>query len=79
VDQLIPLLALQPGEVAVVAEIVGGSDWVDRLREMGLGVGVDVEMLQGGSPCIVRLNGHTLGLRSEDLATVLVRLREVPR
>jgi Fe2+ transport system protein FeoA len=70
------LTALRPGEVAVVVEIVGDSGFVNHLREVGFCVGVEVEMIQSGGACIVRLDGQKLCLRSDELASVLVTPRD---
>lgn len=71
--ELIPLTLLRPGQAGQVDQILGAGDVVHRLREMGLRDGSTVEMLRTGSPCIVRLDGQKLGLRSDELAGVLVR------
>jgi Fe2+ transport system protein FeoA len=69
---LLPLTALRVGEVARVVQVLGDSRCVDHLREVGLRVGVEVEMVQPGSPCIVRLDGQKLCLRADELALVMV-------
>jgi ferrous iron transport protein A len=68
----VPLQLLDAGQVAAVTEVVGHRDTVHRLHELGLRRGAEVEMIQPGSPCIVRLDGHRLCLRSDDLLNVLV-------
>jgi len=70
----IPLTLLKPGQKAQVDQVVGLSDLVHRLHEMGLRRGADVEMVRPGSPCIIRIDGSKLGLRSDDLTGVLVRV-----
>lgn len=72
--ELIPLTLLRPGQQARVDQVIGGGALVHRLQEMGLRGGVDVEMVRSGSPCIIRLDGHKLGVRSDELGGVLVRL-----
>ena len=64
---------LLAGQTAVVESILGASDEAHRLREIGLRDGATVEMIRPGNPCLVRLGGQKLGLRSEVLATILVR------
>ncbi len=76
VDCLLPLTALRVGETALVVRVLGDSRCVDHLREVGLRPGVEVEMVQPGSPCIVRLEGQKLCLRADELASVMVTLRE---
>jgi Fe2+ transport system protein FeoA len=73
----VPLQLLDAGQVAAVTDVVGQRDAVHRLHELGLRRGAEVEMIQPGSPCIVRLEGHRLCLRSDDLLNVLVT-PEVP-
>ncbi len=70
---MIPLRRLQEGSRAAVAEIVGRSEHVQRLKELGLRRGVQVEMVRTGTPCIVRLNGHKLCIRGTEVLNVLVR------
>lgn len=72
-NDLILLGLLAAGQTAVVESVLGASDDIHRLREIGLRDGVTVQMLQPGNPCLLRLDGHKLGVRSEALATVLVR------
>ena len=70
--ELIPLMLLRPGQSARVGQVLGIGDVVHRLREMGLRDGAEVEMVRNGSPCIIRLDGQKLGVRSDELAGVLV-------
>jgi Fe2+ transport system protein FeoA len=74
VDDLIPLEMLRPGQLAVVGEIVGQAEHVVRLEELGLRSGRAVEMVQAGSPCIIRVDGHKLCFRDGECFSVLVRL-----
>jgi ferrous iron transport protein A len=63
---------LQRGRRAQIAEIVGGEEQVQRIKELGLQPGVTLEMIRPGSPCIVRMQGHTLCIRGNELLNVLV-------
>jgi ferrous iron transport protein A len=72
----IPLSQLQRGEVAEIAQIVGAPDQVRRLEELGLRGGVRLEIVRGGSPCIVRVAGSTLCFRHDELVRVLVTPRK---
>jgi Fe2+ transport system protein FeoA len=45
---------------------------VKRLEEMGLREGTEVEMVQPGSPCIVRLGDVKLCFRETELIHVMV-------
>ena len=69
----VPLQLLDAGQIAAVTDIVGHRDTVHRLHELGLRRGAEVEMIQPGSPCIVRLEGNRLCLRADELLNVLVR------
>ena len=73
VTELIPLTLLRPGQSGMVDQVLGTGDLVHRLREMGLRRGAMVEMIRPGSPCMIRLDGHTLGIRSAELSGILVR------
>ncbi|MBX6314460.1 MAG: ferrous iron transport protein A [Isosphaeraceae bacterium] len=70
---LIPLSFLSPGQTASIAAVLGASDLVHRLREMGLRDGAEVQMIQPGRPCLIRLGNLRLGVRSDELTGVLVR------
>lgn len=71
---LIPLKRLSPGESCEVAEIVGDPQHTQRLFELGLAQGVQLEIVRQGNPCIVRFSGTKLCFRENELAQVLVRL-----
>jgi Fe2+ transport system protein FeoA len=73
VDELVPLGSLGRGQRGEINQLLGERNEVHRLEEMGLRSGVEVEMLQPGSPCIVRLDGHRLCFRMGDLFHILVR------
>lgn len=70
---LIPLRYLAPGQVALVDRICGQPEAVHRLEELGLRSGTEIEMVQSGSPCIIRVAGSKLCFRDCDLLSVLVR------
>ncbi len=70
---LIPLELLPTGHRALVDQVVGDADSIHRLNEMGLRNGIIVEMVQPGSPCIVKLMGNKLCIRDANLYQVLVR------
>ena len=70
----IPLTLLRSGERARIQQLAGQSELVRRMEEMGLRAGQQVEMLQAGSPCIIRLAEHKLCLRADELLTVLVEV-----
>ena len=72
-DDLIPLCQMRAGQTAEVGVVMGQPEAVHRLEEIGLRGGTKVEMLQPGSPCIIRLAGHKLCFRADELLSVLVR------
>jgi ferrous iron transport protein A len=72
---MLPLSALRPGQIAEVRQLVGPGVLVRRLEELGLAAGARIEMVRGGSPCIVRVGASKLCLRNGELLSVLVELR----
>ena len=72
---LIPLELLSAGEEGRIHDIDGSAEFVHRLEEMGLRVGVPVCMVQPGSPCILAVGNHRFSLRIEETASVLVEVR----
>jgi ferrous iron transport protein A len=73
-DTLLPLECLRPGECAEVADVSGEVGWVCRLAELGVRVGCRLEMLRGGSPCLIRVGDSRLSLRGEWDTQILVRV-----
>jgi ferrous iron transport protein A len=73
---LIPITQLRRGEAAEISQVLGSPEHVRRLEELGLRDGVSLEMVQGGSPCIVRVAGTTLCFRHDELLRVLVKPRK---
>ncbi|HWB00812.1 MAG TPA: FeoA family protein [Pirellulales bacterium] len=72
-NELVPLSVLRAGETAQIGMVLGSPDAVHRLEEIGLRGGTQIEMVQTGSPCIIRLDGQKLCFRSDELLSVLVR------
>ncbi len=72
VSQTLPLELLAAGEHGIVVEIDGSPELVVRLEEMGLHSGVQVYMVQTGSPCILEINHQRYSMRFDDSVTVLV-------
>ena len=70
---LIPLNLLATGQTANIDRVTGQPDQVHRLEELGLRGGATIEMVQSGSPCIVRLAGQKLCVRADELLSILVR------
>jgi len=71
--KLIPLHNLTTGQAARVGQLVGRPEHVQRLRELGLRDGMKIEMVQPGSPCIIRFSGNKLCFRRCDDFHVLVK------
>jgi Fe2+ transport system protein FeoA len=71
--ELIPLRCLRPGQTGEVGQVVGDPQQVHRLQELGLRQGTRVEMVQAGSPCIIRTAGSKLCFRQSETLGVLVR------
>ena len=70
----ISLDQLKGGACAVVRELRGGNDFVNRLASMGLSVGSQLEVLQnrGQGPVLVLVRGTRIGLgRGEALKILL--------
>jgi ferrous iron transport protein A len=72
----IPITQLRRGEVAEISKVVGSPEQVRRLEELGLRGGARLEIVRGGSPCIVRVAGATLCFRHDELLRVLVTPRK---
>ena len=72
-DGLIPLNRLKAGQSAQVTRIVGPLEHVHRLEEFGLRRGITIQMFRSGNPCIVRMAGNKVCLRSGKLLNVLVK------
>ena len=70
---LVPLSHLPAGHKAVVAAVLGGTEQVHRLHELGLHNGATVEMVRSGSPCILRLGSQKLCFRADEMVSVLVK------
>jgi Fe2+ transport system protein FeoA len=71
--ELIPLNRLAPGEGGRIDQLMGRPEQVQRLEELGLRGGQQIEMVQAGSPCIVRLDGQKICFRGGESLDVLVR------
>ena len=73
VNDLVPLDLIESGQWAEVAEVSGEPAWVGRLGELGVRTGTRLQVLQPGRPCILRIGGCRLSLRSDWDAQILVR------
>ncbi len=70
---LVPLTLLRAGQSGRVGAVLGAGGVVQRLREMGLRAGAVVEMIRSGSPCILKLDGQKICVRSDEMTGVLVQ------
>lgn len=70
---LIPLSQVAVGRRGEIGAVMGLPDSVQRLEELGLRVGAEVEMIQNGAPCIIKLAEQRLIFRGDELFSVLVR------
>jgi ferrous iron transport protein A len=72
-DTLLPLELLAAGDWADIVDVSGEPAWICRLAELGLRAGCRVQVLQPGSPCLLRIGGGRLSLRPERGLQILVR------
>jgi ferrous iron transport protein A len=72
----VSLTVLHSGQVAEIQQIIGPPDLVRRFEELGLRSGVRLEVVRSGSPCILRIDGVKLCLRSDELSRILVSPRK---
>ncbi len=73
-NDLIPLEYLNAGQWADIADVAGEAGWVARLAEMGVRIGSRLQVLQGGSPCLLQVGDSRLSLRGDWATQILVRL-----
>ena len=73
-NSLLPLELLPTGECADVEDVHGEPGWIGRLAELGMKHGSRIRVLQGGSPCLLQVNGSRLSIRASGARQILVRL-----
>jgi ferrous iron transport protein A len=73
---VIPVSLLRSGEIASVSQVLGIPEQVRRLEELGLIRGTAIEMVRGGSPCILRVDGGTLCFREDESIRIMVSPRK---
>jgi len=70
---LLPLVAMERNDEAVIHCLAGPGPLQSRLQELGLLPGARVRVLARGSPCIVLVGGQTrLCLRGDEADSILV-------
>jgi Fe2+ transport system protein FeoA len=72
-EGVLSLDMLRPGEWGDIADIAGEPSWVCRMAELGLREGCRVQLLQGGTPCLLRVADCKLCLRQADSTQIFVR------
>jgi ferrous iron transport protein A len=71
-EDMIPLAMLPIGDVGEIVEVLGDENDVKRMSELGLRKGSLVEVVQSGSPCIVRFGETKMCFRDSELLKILV-------
>ncbi|MBN1851913.1 MAG: ferrous iron transport protein A [Pirellulales bacterium] len=71
---LLPIHVLMTGQTGSVQKIIGNANVVHRLAELGIRSGARLEIVQHGSPCIIRLNDSKYCFRDTDSINVLVQV-----
>lgn len=59
---LLPLCQLPAGSVGCVRQLTGGSDFCQRVREMGFGESAYVTKIGGSGPFLCQVNGTRIAL-----------------
>jgi Fe2+ transport system protein FeoA len=70
---LVPIHHLPVGNSGRVMHILGCPEQVQRVKEMGIRDGAEIQMVRAGIPCIIRAGMQTLCVRGSDLLNVLVQ------
>jgi ferrous iron transport protein A len=71
-EPMIPLSMLAAGDSAVVQSVVGDSELVRHLAEIGVRDAALLEMVRPGTTCILQVNGTKLCVRGDELLQVMV-------
>ena len=74
--QVVPLEFRSVGERGRIYDLDGDRGLIDRLAEMGIRQGVEIHIVQTGSPCIVAFDNHRLSFRCDESASILVEVFE---
>jgi ferrous iron transport protein A len=74
--EFLSITLLAAGQVAEIRQLIGPPDHVRRFEELGLRAGVRIEIVRGGSPCIIRVGDSRLCFREDSQVQVLVAPRK---
>jgi ferrous iron transport protein A len=74
--EFLPITLLAAGQVAEIRQLIGPPEHVRRFEELGLRVGVRIEIVRAGSPCIIRVGDSRLCFREDAHVQVLVAPRK---
>ncbi len=73
---MIPLSDMKPGDTGLIHQIIGHDHICQRLMEMGILEGEQVEFVTVaplGDPIEIRVSGYLLSLRRNEAARVIVQ------
>ena len=69
----IPITHLKTGQFAQIIQVDGYSNYVHRLREMGICKGTEIKIFQSGNPCIVCIEGNKICIGFNNHSNILVQ------
>jgi Fe2+ transport system protein FeoA len=69
----VPLNFLRSGQCGTIDQVLGQPADVQRMEELGLRAGANIEVVCSGTPCIIQLAGQRLCFRASDFIRVMVR------
>ncbi len=73
-SEIIPLNLLRSGTRGAIDLVSGLPNEVQRMEELGISAGNEIEVLQEGCPCIVRCRGAKYCLRGKECSCIWVRV-----
>ncbi len=71
IEETLP--SLRAGDIATLRAITATETSAKRLADMGFVRGARIEMIQPGTPCIVRIDGAFVGLGAAHQESILLR------
>ncbi len=75
-SEIVPLSLLRSGARGAIDQVSGQPNEVQRMQELGLSAGCEIEVLQEGCPCIVKCKETRYCLRGNDCNCIWVRIGE---